>query len=158
MNNHKKLVSPILTRLTAGSENKKNSQVVLQELKEGVRFDLECLFNARYRCFSADSKYQHLEDSLLNYGLPDLSTINLSTQVARVKFCRQIEETITKFDPRIKSARVSASDNIDHDDPSIRFRVEARLFTNPAPETVIFDSSLNPVTQLIAVSEVYNDR
>ena len=158
MNDHKKLVSPILTRLTSSVEGHKNNQIVLQQLKEGVRFDLECLFNARYRCISVESKYHHLESSLLNYGLPDLSTVNLSTQSARAKFCRQIEETITRFDPRIKSAKVSSSDNIDHDDPSIRFRVEARLFTNPAPETVIFDSSLNPVTQLIAVNEVYNDR
>jgi type VI secretion system protein ImpF len=152
---NKKITSPILSRLTSQGNSRPSSDMLLQSLRESVRYDLECLLNTRYRCVSANEKYTHLQSSLLNYGLPDLSTVNLSSHVGRHKFCRQIEQTITKYDPRIRRVKVTTESNIDTDDPTIRFRVEAKLFANPAPETIVFDSSLNPVTQLVAVNEVF---
>lgn len=58
------------------------------------------------------------------------------------------------FEPRIRSVKVSTQQNVDVEDPSIRFRVEAVLHVNPASEVIVFDSALNPVTQLVDVSEV----
>ncbi|CAH0990140.1 hypothetical protein SIN8267_00225 [Sinobacterium norvegicum] len=152
---NKKITSPILSRLTGENNGMPSSNMLLQTLRESVRYDLECLLNTRYRCVSAGQQHTNLQSSLINYGLPDLSTINLSNHLGRNAFCRQIEQTITKFDPRIRRVKVTTESNIDTDDPTIRFRVEAKLFANPAPETIVFDSSLNPVTQLVAVNEVF---
>ncbi len=127
---------------------------VLRQLREGVRRDLEYLFNTRYRCLSVPESHSHLERSNINYGLPDLSTINLSSLDSRKRFCREIEKTILEFEPRIRSVKVTTQEKVDVEDPSIRFRVEAVLHINPASEVIVFDSALNPVTQTVDVSEI----
>lgn len=156
MAREKRLLAPVLDRLLESSRNMDMHQPhqVLKQLREGVRRDLEYLFNTRFRCISAPESHEHLEDSNINYGLPDLSTVNLSSIDSRKRFCRNIEKTILRFEPRIRSVKVSTQDRIDVEDPSIRFRVEAVLHINPAAEVIVFDSALNPVTQTVDVSEI----
>lgn len=156
MAREKRLLAPVLDRLLETSRNMDLHQPhqVLRQLREGVRRDLEYLFNTRYRCLSAPETHAHLEHSNINYGLPDLSTINLSSLDSRKRFCREIERTILDFEPRIRSVKVTTQDKVDVEDPSIRFRVEAVLHVNPASEVIVFDSALNPVTQTVDVSEI----
>jgi type VI secretion system protein ImpF len=152
----KRLLAPVLDRLLESSRNMDLHQPhqVLKQLREGVRRDLEYLFNTRYRCVSAPETHMHLEHSNINFGLPDLSTVNLSSLDRRKRFCREIEKTILNFEPRIRSVKVSTQEKVDVEDPSIRFRVEAVLHINPASEVIVFDSALNPVTQTVDVSEI----
>ncbi|WP_308364163.1 MULTISPECIES: type VI secretion system baseplate subunit TssE [unclassified Microbulbifer] len=156
MRKDKRLLAPVLDRLLESSRNMDLHQPhqVLKQLREGVRRDLEYLFNTRYRCLSAPETHTHLSNSNINFGLPDLSTINLSSMDSRKRFCREIERTILDFEPRIRSVKVTSQDKMDVEDPSIRFRVEAVLHVNPASEVIVFDSALNPVTQLVDVSEI----
>ncbi|MCW8128146.1 type VI secretion system baseplate subunit TssE [Microbulbifer halophilus] len=152
----KRLLAPVLDRLLESSRNMDMHQPhqVLRQLREGVRRDLEYLFNTRFCCVSAPESHKSLEDSNINYGLPDLSTVNLSSIDSRKRFCRDIEKTILRFEPRIRSVKVTTQDKIDVEDPSIRFRVEAVLHINPAAEVIVFDSALNPITQTVDVSEI----
>lgn len=152
----KRLLAPVLDRLLESSRNMDMHQPhqVLRQLREGVRRDLEYLFNTRFCCVSAPESHKNLEDSNINYGLPDLSTVNLSSIDSRKRFCRDIEKTILRFEPRIRSVKVTTQDKIDVEDPSIRFRVEAVLHINPAAEVIVFDSALNPITQTVDVSEI----
>ncbi|WP_226643358.1 type VI secretion system baseplate subunit TssE [Microbulbifer variabilis] len=156
MAREKRLLAPVLDRLLESSSkiNVHQSHQILRQLREGVRRDLEYLFNTRYRCISPPAALRHLEESNINYGLPDLSTINLSSLESRKQFCRDIEKTILHFEPRIRSVKVTTQDKVDVEDPSIRFRVEAVLHVNPAAEVIVFDSALNPVTQMVDVSEI----
>lgn len=156
MKQEKQLLAPVLDRLleqNTGSDFKQSHQI-LKHLRESVRRDLESLFNTRYRCISPPEGMPHLQDSILNFGLPDLSTINMTSIDSRKDFCRQIEKAILKYEPRIKSVKVKSDAAIDNEDPSIRFRVEAILHTNPAPELIIFDSTLNPINQTVDVAEI----
>ncbi|AMX01391.1 type VI secretion system baseplate subunit TssE [Microbulbifer thermotolerans] len=152
----KRLLAPVLDRLLESSRNMDLHQPhqILKQLREGVRRDLEHLFNTRYCCVSPPETHVHLQSSNMNYGLPDLSTVNLSSLESRKRFCRDIERTILEFEPRIRSVKVTTQDKIDVEDPSIRFRVEAVLHVNPASEVIVFDSALNPVTQTVDVSEI----
>ncbi|WP_444883481.1 type VI secretion system baseplate subunit TssE [Microbulbifer sp. PSTR4-B] len=156
MAREKRLLAPVLDRLLESSSkvNVHQSHQILRQLREGVRRDLEYLFNTRYRCISPPPELRHLEESNINYGLPDLSTVNLSSLDSRKQFCRDIEKTILHFEPRIRSVKVTTQDKVDVEDPSIRFRVEAVLHVNPASEVIVFDSALNPVTQMVDVSEI----
>ncbi|WP_444920781.1 type VI secretion system baseplate subunit TssE [Microbulbifer sp. CnH-101-G] len=156
MAREKRLLAPVLDRLLESSSkvNMHQSHQILRQLREGVRRDLEYLFNTRYRCISPPDALRHLEESNINYGLPDLSTVNLSSLESRKQFCRDIEKTILHFEPRIRSVKVTTQDKVDVEDPSIRFRVEAVLHVNPASEVIVFDSALNPVTQMVDVSEI----
>lgn len=156
MNQEKRLLAPVLDRLleSAWSADLQRPHQILRQLREGVRRDLEFLFNTRFRCVSAPETHKCLQHSNINYGLADLSTINLTSADSRKRFCRDIERTIMDFEPRIRSVKVSTPEIVDIEDPSIRFRVEAVLHVNPASEMIVFDSALNPVTQLVDVSEI----
>ncbi|WP_370981170.1 type VI secretion system baseplate subunit TssE [Agaribacterium sp. ZY112] len=152
----KRLLAPVLDRLLEQNRNSdfRQPHQVLRHLRESVRRDLENLFNTRYCCVSPPEDYEHLDASVLNFGLPDLSTINMTSIDSRKEFCRDIERSILKFEPRIKTVKVKSDEAVDNEDPSIRFRVEAVLHTNAAPELIIFDSALNPITQTVDVSEI----
>jgi len=154
----RKLRAPLLDRLFDDNpgntrEPEQNQHHVLRQLRESVRRDLERLFNARARCLSTPAAMPQLTHSLLNYGLPDIANYNLMVGESRAKFCRDVERIILRFEPRIQRARVIAENALDRDDHSFTFRVEAVLRATPAPEVVVFDSVLNPVTQIVDVRE-----
>jgi type VI secretion system protein ImpF len=155
-NHDKKLLSPVLDRLLSGNQPKGQLQPhqMLKQLRESVRRDLEILFNTRYRCISPPKGCPFLEESVVNFGLADLSTINLSSLDHRKRFCKDIEAAILRFEPRIKTVKVTSDQKFDAENPCIKFRVEAVLHTNPAPELIIFDSALDLITQSVDVSEI----
>lgn len=150
----KRIIAPLLDRLIGNQGGQAQPHQILRQLRESVRRDLEHLFNSRYRCMTPPGDSDVLSGSILNFGLPDLSTVNMSTQESRNHFCRQIEKTILEHDPRIKSVKVKSQEKINNQDPCVRFRVEAILHTNPAPELIVFDSTLNPVSQSVQVAEI----
>lgn len=153
----KRVLAPLFDRLldTDGDTSRQSRpQAQLKQLRESVRRDLESLFNTRARAQSPASAFKQLQTSLLNFGLPDLSTVNFSSKKNRSDFCRTIEQAILRYDPRIKTVKVSTTDKVDVEDPTIRFRVEAKLHANPAPEIIVFDSAFNPVNQFVDVAEI----
>ncbi|MDX1692242.1 MAG: type VI secretion system baseplate subunit TssE [Ketobacteraceae bacterium] len=135
-------------------ENEKDRYQVTRELRESVRRDLELLLNTRYRIMAAEPHQKELEKSLINYGLPDLATINLVDEDTRHEFCRTIEATIKRYEPRFKSVKVSTLDNVTQTDRAVRFRIDAILHADPAPEVIIFDSVLEPVSRAVDILDV----
>ena len=122
-------------------EADKNKHQQLKDLRNSVRRDLECLLNTRYRMLEAPQQFTHLQSSLLNYGLPDLATINISADDKRKAFTRDLEKILRTYEPRFKSVKVKFLENKDNIDRTLRFRVNATLYADPAPEVVIFDST-----------------
>ncbi|MCH9691874.1 MAG: type VI secretion system baseplate subunit TssE [Gammaproteobacteria bacterium] len=153
----KRLLSPVLDRLLDKSNNLAIHQPhqILKQLRESVRRDLEHLFNTRICCVSAPETHTYLECSNINFGLPDLSTINLASMESRKQFCGDIQKAIMNFEPRIRSVKVTMQKHLDVEDPSIHFRVEAILHVNSAAEVIVFDSALNPISKLVNVSEIF---
>ena len=125
----------------------------LKQLRSSVRRDLESLMNARFRVMEPGEEYQELEKSLLNYGLPDLATINITDLDKRKEFTSKMEKILKEFEPRFKDVNVSYRDNKDNTDRTLRFRIDATLYADPSPEIVIFDSILEPVTRSISIEE-----
>lgn len=150
----KKLLSPLLDRLLDDSDTVKQGYQIIRQLRESVRRDLEMLFNSRIRCLSVPPGCTEISKSLPNFGLPDLSTINLAAQQQRKQFCRDVERAIQVQEPRIRSVKVRTQDRIDPENPQITFRIEAVLHANPAPEIIVFDSALDLITQSVDVSEI----
>lgn len=149
-----RLLTPMMDRFLDTSGKLNEPHQVLRQLRESVRRDLEHLFNTRYRCVSPTDSSGAMQGSILNFGIPDLSTINMNSSSSRNDFCRLIERTILAHEPRIKSVKVKSEQKINHQDPCVHFRVEAVLHANPAPELIVFDSTLNPVSQSVDVSEI----
>jgi type VI secretion system protein ImpF len=125
----------------------------LKQLRNSVRRDLENLMNTRFRVVQPPEEYQQVDTSLLNYGLPDLATVNISDIEKRKAFTRQLEKIIRTFEPRFKDIKVTYLDNTDNKDRTLRFRIDATLYADPSPEVVVFDSVLEPVSRTVSVEE-----
>ena len=152
------LVVPFLDNLIDYNPEQKQSipdesTHLLQQFKESIRRDLEQLLNTRHRCQSLPSELKYSLGSTLNYGIPDLSSINLIDPTSRVKFCRQLEEVIRQFEPRFKSVKVIADDMLTIHSEEFRFSVEALVEAKPAPILMVFDSTLEPISTHVQVEE-----
>jgi type VI secretion system protein ImpF len=127
---------------------------VLRELKQSVRRDLEALLNTRWRCVQWPADLDQLDLSLVNYGIPDFTGASMGTASSREQLRQIVERVVRKFEPRFKSVRVKLLDNADETDRSLRLRIDAMLYAEPAPEPVIFDSQLEPTSGNFAVKGV----
>jgi type VI secretion system protein ImpF len=68
----------------------------------------------------------------------------MSLPSERQELCRLIEEVIRRYEPRFKSVKVLLRENREDFDRTLRFRIDAVLYAEPAPEPVVFDSMLEP--------------
>lgn len=155
----KKLRPSIIERLIDNephnqTENDPDNHQLLKQLRESVRRDLENLMNTRYHVIEPPEELVQLEKSLLNYGLPDLATINIIDTNKRKQFIAKLEKTLAEFEPRFKSVKVSYLDNKDHADRTLRFRIDAEIYAEPLPEVIVFDSILESVTRTVSIKEI----
>jgi len=125
----------------------------LKQLRNSVRRDLENLLNTRFRMIEPGDDLTEIQNSLLNYGLPDLATVNISDKDKRNEFVQHLETILIEYEPRFKSVKVRYMDNADSLDRTLRFRIDATLYADPSPEVVVFDSVLEPVTRNVNVEE-----
>lgn len=123
----------------------------VRELKNAVARDLEAMLNTRRETLEdLSSDFTEANRSLLTYGLPDFTAFNLMSQTDRTRIRRALEQTIAAFEPRLKRVRVNLEPPRQND-RSVRFRVEALLPLDPAPEVVTFDTVLQLHTQQYVV-------
>lgn len=134
-------------------EADKNRHQHLRELRNSVKRDLENLLNTRYRMVAPPEEFTQLETSILNYGLPDLATVNIADIEKKKAFTKHLENILRDYEPRFKSVKVNHINNKDNTDRTLRFRIDATLYADPAPEIVIFDSVLDPVSRTVNVEE-----
>jgi type VI secretion system protein ImpF len=150
------VVSSVLDRLLddepqSGRDAPKSRNQILRELKTSVCRDLENLLNTRWRCVSWPPDLDQLDVSLVNYGIPDFTGRNMSLDEERQKLREVIEQVIRRFEPRFKSVNVKMLKNNDAFDRTLRFRIDAVLHAEPAPEPVVFDSQLEPASATFEV-------
>ena len=132
-------------------EAPKSRSQVFREFKQGVRRDLENLLNTHQRARTHPENLEELNRSVVSYGIPDLRGADLATSGGRRNFARLVEEVIQRFEPRFLQVRVDLLDNADPLDRILRFRIEALLRVDPAPEPVVFDSAVEPATGNVEV-------
>lgn len=117
---------------------------MLKEYRIAVRRDLQWLLNTRRINEAAGPDMPVLQKSLYNYGLPDFSTYSLNSSVDRMKLTDYIEDTIATFEPRLREVRVTVVQSESSDTRVLRFKIEALLMMDPAPEQVFFDGIRDP--------------
>jgi type VI secretion system protein ImpF len=140
---------PEVSREPAKSRNQ-----ILRELKQSVRRDLENLLNTRQRCLTPPPGLKELKQSLANYGIPDFTAANMASPKEREQFCRTLQTVLRQGEPRFKTVKVQLLSNTEPLDRTLRFRIDALLHADPAPEPVVFDSLLEPATGTVAVKGV----
>lgn len=115
----------------------------VRQLKAAVRRDLEWLLNTRCCPEPAGPEYEHLERSLYNYGLPDISSLSWSSTKDRGRLAHMLETAVALFEPRLDRVRVIALDASGGGSVQIlRFQIEGFLEMDPSPEHITFDTVL----------------
>jgi type VI secretion system protein ImpF len=128
----------------------------VRDLRNSVKRDLENLMNTRFRMQTPPEQLVQLEKSLLNYGLPDLATVNIGDVGKKRQFIKDLETTLATFEPRFKTIKVIHIENKETNDRTLRFRIDATLYADPSPEVIIFDSILDPVFRTVKVEESHH--
>lgn len=113
----------------------------LRLLKQSVRRDLEWLLNTRQVATGLPESLKEVNRSLAAYGLPDFSNIGPQNPADQKRMLNEIEETIRTFEPRLEDVVVTMEPARDLE-RTMRFRIDARLKVEPAPEPVTFDTVL----------------
>ena len=127
--------------------SRESLQARLRRVKESVRRDLQDLLNTRQRCQGWSSGLEQLERSVFDYGVPDITGANLSSQDRRAAYLRDLEGVIRRHDPRFTSVKVESVESANPHDRVLRFRIEATLRVETGPEQAVFDFRLEPVSR-----------
>lgn len=134
------------------TEPPKSQSTSLAELKQAVRRDLEWLLNTR--CFY-DVGDGGLEESLRSvafFGLPDFTGASAKSHIEQARMTKAIETAIRNFEPRFINLKVTM-EPVSNIDRLLRFRIEASLDVEPAPEPVAFDTVLQMGSGNFAVQQ-----
>jgi type VI secretion system protein ImpF len=124
----------------------------LTALRNSVRRDLEALLNSHYRCISPPPELSELKRSVLEYGVKDFISAFVGTAQLREDLRKSLEQAIRTFEPRFVKVEVALQDGGDQIDRTLRFRIDALMYAEPAPEPISFDSRLDPTSQSFSVT------
>jgi type VI secretion system protein ImpF len=152
VDSHQGLMPSVLDRLIdpdSGGTIARRGYGVAQ-MTEAVRRDLTELLNTRQSHDGLPVEFDELHRSILAYGLPDLAALDAITPEQRREIGHMIEQIIGMFEPRLKDVRATVLNLSETRERTIRFRVDARLCLDPAPE-VAFDTILELSTGRYAV-------
>ena len=150
---NKEIRPSLIDRLLDSSRVSRDSTYYsVLELRDSVQRDLQNLLNTRVRFISPEKHLKETQDTVVNFGLPDLSSQQLTSEQGKQEFAAWIERTIKRYEPRFKSVSVTPVSRKD-DVGGVIFRVDAIMYADPAPEDICFDSVIDPLTQMISLSE-----
>lgn len=124
----------------------------LEQLIASVHRDLEKLLNTRWRVSSWPPTLDELENSLVNYGIPDFAGVNMSSPAERELFKEMVREAIHAHEPRFIKVKVHILESKDQLDRTLRFKIDALLRASPEPAEVQFDSQVDPTSHRIQIS------
>lgn len=131
----------------------RQSHYALRQHKQAVARDLETLLNTR--CIDLDGLIEsltHTRNSMLSYGIPDLSSLGLVNPDDRALLRDRISESIARHEPRLTDVRVSL-DSPEGAERLLHFRVDAVLRAIPNRPPVVFDALLQLSTNQYQVKD-----
>jgi type VI secretion system protein ImpF len=125
----------------------------VHQLKESVRRDLEWLLNTRLVAVPPDDKLREVKRSVYMYGLPDFTAYSLSNPDDQNRLVRHLQSAIKTFDPRLAKVRIVPLEVAGANTRILRFRIDALLLMDPAPERISFDTTLQLTSGEYEVSD-----
>lgn len=131
----------VLDRVTAVEDWPATRSQSLRFFKEALKRDLEWLLNTRQPPIPELAGYPLAKASVINYGLPDITSLGLASASDHRRLRIAIETCLSNYEPRLTDVRVTlqGSDSADH---RLRFHIEGNMKLDPAPEEISFDTVL----------------
>jgi type VI secretion system protein ImpF len=109
--------------------------------RDALKRDLEWLLNTRQPPLPEVAGYPAAKASVINYGLPDISSLGLNNAADHRALRIAIEGCLRNYEPRLMDVRVSLQGS-DTTDRRLRFHIEGNMKLDPAPEEISFDTVL----------------
>jgi type VI secretion system protein ImpF len=131
----------ILDRLQAVEEWPATRSQSVRFFKDALKRDLEWLLNTRQPPIPELPEYPLAKASVINFGLPDITSLGLSSASDHTRLRKAIEICLRNFEPRLTDVRVTLEGS-DMTDRRLRFHIEGNIKLDPAPEEVSFDTVL----------------
>ncbi len=122
-------------------EPPKSRSKTLSELKQAVRRDIEWLLNTKKGATKIPESLEETTNSMATYGLSDLTGLGISNPAEQQRLVKEVEKAIRTFEPRFIDLKVKL-EPINNLERSMRFKIEANLDVEPAPEPIVFDTIL----------------
>lgn len=143
-------VEPMLDRMMDTS--RRYSAGDIRAIRDSVRGELERLLNTRWRCRAWPPNLEELDQSVVNYGIPDFSGASFRDARSQRELRQIIERAIRLFEPRCQKVRVSvAKDN--RRDRKLRFRIETELVAQGQRENAVFESTLDVSSATFSINQ-----
>lgn len=156
---HQPIISSLLDRLI--DENPHHALEVVKPVsshlasyKKSIRRDLENLLNTRLYRQSDMSAYPELQKSVVNYGLPDFSTVQFSSAEHREEFRQSLEQTIEQYESRFKWVRVEITQAGEEYDRTLYLKINALLILDPDPVPILYDSRIHALDRAVTLREL----
>jgi type VI secretion system protein ImpF len=119
----------------------------LRALENAVARDLEALLNTKQESLEdLPPEFTEVSRSLVLYGLPDFTSLSLLNTYHRDLISRAVERAVAIYEPRLQRVKVTM-ETARESERGLRFRIDALLRVDPAPEPVTFDAVLQLNTQ-----------
>ena len=144
IDNEIRITPSVLDRLLdfepdVSSEAPKSRSKSLRDLKTSVRRDLEWLLNTRRYIEDIPENLEETNKSVAIYGLPDFTGASAKGGAEKKRLIKQIETALKLFEPRFLDLKVTI-EPVDNFERALKFRIDARLDVEPAPEPISFDT------------------
>jgi len=127
---------------------------LLRDAKANIRRDLENLLNTRLYRQSDLGDYPELKKSVVNYGLPDFSSVQFSSAEHREQFRQEIESTITRYETRFRRVRVEITQAGEEHERTMYLKINALLMVEPDPIPLLFDSRIQAMDRIVKLREL----
>lgn len=137
------IVDRLVDPASAGTDARRGYS--LPQMLDVIRRDLEDLLNTRQTHAGLPPQLTLVGQSMMTYGLPDLTSFTVTSTAARDEMARKLEGIIAQHEPRLKDIRVSFTEVEEANRQALKCRIEARFALDPAPE-VSFDTLMEPLT------------
>jgi type VI secretion system protein ImpF len=142
-----RMMPSVLDRLidpeSGGTADRRGYSV--EEMVAAVQRDLEDLLNTRQGLVDVPEHFTEVWRSILAFGLSDLTELKAVTSEQRDDIGRVLEAAVARFEPRLKDIRAIMADPGDGKERTVKFRIDARLNVDPAPE-IAFETILELTT------------
>lgn len=111
----------------------------VQVVRRAVLRDVENLLNTRRCIIEPPESYRYVKNSLYTYGIEDFVAKNPKSPQVRQALRRTIQETVTRFEPRLQDVSVDFKPE-DGNSQTLCFSVRATLHAEPVREPIYFDT------------------
>lgn len=145
--NQPEVLSSLIERLidlepTKREEPTQTFQQSLRRLRASLRRDLEWLLNTRRPIIDLPEWCHEVENSLLRFGIPDLTSYSLGTARDQSKLIALLEDTIGAFEPRLRNVTVNLLP-VNSKARILKFQIEGLLRLESGAERIQFDTTLD---------------